>query len=127
MGIGGRLKIHQSKFEQLRSKKGNKVVRRDKRREILTKASKSLIYAIISCCLNVLNGFVILTTKQRKVLHSYRFLFIKLIDHSLSLEGKRKLLIQQGDFLPTLLTIILDASQTYGVITRRNSRKVTSK
>ena len=117
-----KIKVHIPKLEQLRSKKGNV---KETRRNILTKASTSLLYAIFSCCLNVLNTVVELTEKQRNSLLPYRYLFLQLIDTTLPIEKKRELLIKRSDFLPTLLTIILHGRKTYG--TRHSRRSATKK
>ena len=93
---------HISKLNLLRKSKTTK-----ERAYILKETNTALIYAICSCCLNVLNGVVSLTKKQREALQPFLHLFIQLIDHSVSLETKRKLLIKRGGFLPKLLTIIL--------------------
>ena len=101
MGFG-RINIHIPKLTQLQKTKTIK-----ERESILRKASSALICAICSCCLNVLNGVVSLTKKQREALKPFRNLFIQLIDHSVSLETKRELLIKRGGFLPKLVDIIL--------------------
>ena len=98
---------HIPKLDLLRKSKTTK-----ERASILKKTTKAFIYSICSCCLNVLNGAVSLTKKQRAVLKPFRYLLIHMIDHKVSLDTKRKLLIKQGGgFLPKLLCIILH----YGV------------
>lgn len=109
-----RIKVHIPKLEQLRKAKTIKG-----RETILKKATKTFIYSICACCLNVLNGVVALTKQQQAVLKPFRNLFIQLIDHTVSLDTKRELLIKQGgDFLPKLLHIIfVYGRKTYGTHT----------
>lgn len=113
MGFG-KIKSHIPKLEKLRTSTLKE------RRELLSKATKSLICAICACCLNVLNGVVPLTKKQRKSLVRKRNICIKLIDHSIPIDKKIDLLIQSGNFLSVLLTTILHGKlhKTNGTRTR---------
>ena len=114
MGFG-KLTVHKPKLEQLRST--GKI--KEKRRELLTKATIPFLCVICACCLNVLNGVVQLTKKQHNTLVRHRNLFLQLIDQSVPLEKKRELLIQRGGFLPALLTTILQhGRKTNGARTR---------
>ena len=121
MQVSDEIKVHLSELKQLRSKRG-----KDKRRKLLTKASTSLLYAIFSCCLNVLNTVVELTEKQRDSLLPYRFFLLRLIDTTLPIEKKRELLIKRSDFLPALLAIILDGRSAGKISTRRDSKVLKS-
>ena len=111
-----KIKKHSPKLERIRTGSIKE------RREVLLNASHSLLCAIFSCCLNLLNGVVKLTKKQRDTLVRHRKLIRDLTDRSVALENKRELLIKRGGFLPALLTIIqLHGRKTYGISPSRRA------
>ena len=80
----------------------------DARRAIIAQADGELIRAICECCLNILNGTVKLTPKQKKRLTRHKNCLRDLADKKQSLKSKReKLITQRGGALPALLAPII--------------------
>lgn len=77
-------------------------------RKILIKtAEQSLILCLCECIDNILRGNVKLGPKKKKELAKYTIVLRKIANRETSKEAKRKLLIQQGGFLPALLAPII--------------------
>ena len=70
---------------------------------IIQSADRQLLKSICEIVLNVLKGNVKLDDKQRKQLKLHRDLLRKLVDKKVNLPKKRKILLQRGGFLPSLL------------------------
>ena len=76
------------------------------RRALLKSARPDLIKAICEISHNTLQGNVKLKDRQRKKLQRHKNTLRRLADRSQSLIGKRRLLVQQGGFLPALIAPI---------------------
>jgi len=66
-----------------------------------------LIKAIVKCAINTLNGNHKLTRHGKSKLHKYKSRLRTRVNPKVSLENKRKLLIQKGGFIVPLLTSML--------------------
>jgi hypothetical protein len=80
-----------------------------KRKKIINSCSDDNINALSEIAYNTLRGNLKLTPLQLKKLKKHRVQVRKLAQKSLSAIRKRKLLHQQGGFLPFLLTPFLSA------------------
>ena len=96
-----RLKKHIDELKVL--KKANPTLRK----AYLKAADNSLICCLCECSHNILNGNIRLTSSQKKNLTKHRKLLRHLASRDKSLKKKRSALVQQGGFLPALLTPIL--------------------
>lgn len=76
------------------------------RKAIINAADDSLIICICECIKNVLYGDVKLTQKNKEELKKFLPLMEKLCKRDKSL-NKRKLIVQNGGFLPALLAPVL--------------------
>ena len=76
---------------------------------IVSTASKEQITALSCVCLNTLNGYFPLNTKDKKTLLPYRRRIHALASKKTSLQQKRKLMSDK--FLKTLLKIVLPGLQ----------------
>lgn len=74
---------------------------------ILKNSDKKLVQAICECCLNLLIGKIPLTDSQKRELTKYKHFFRKIITKS-SLKHKKKILSQQGGFLPYLVPLVFN-------------------
>ncbi len=88
----------------------------DKRihKDILSRAPPNVIKRICDAALNAREGQVILSKKQKQVLARHRKTIEKLLEKSLPVERKRKVLIQQGGgiaavIIPVILSAVLEA------------------
>ena len=88
----------------------------DKRihKDILSRAPPNVIKRICDAALNAREGQVILSKKQKQVLARHRKTIEKLLEKSLPLERKRKVLVQQGGgiaavIIPVILSAVLEA------------------
>lgn len=72
---------------------------------LVSTATKDQVTAISCVCLNVLNGFFMLSEKDKKTLRRYRTRIHALASKKTTQRDKRDLL--KGKFLKTLLKIIL--------------------
>jgi hypothetical protein len=72
------------------------------RKKMIQHAPKDLIYCIAECCQNVLKGNVSLTSRQKQQLKCKRHQLRQLADRKVSVPKKKKILNQQGGFLPLL-------------------------
>ncbi len=76
---------------------------------VLGDASDGVIKCICNAALNAYKGDVRLTGPKKRLFAKHRGTFNQLINPSLSIKSKRKLLVQKGGigFLPLLLTSVL--------------------
>jgi len=88
----------------------------DKRihKDILSRAPPNVIKRICDAALNVREGQVILSKKQKQVLARHRKTIEKLLTKSVPLERKRRVLVQQGGgiaavIIPVILSAVLEA------------------
>ena len=72
------------------------------RKKIVKEAPKELINCVAECCHNVLKGNVPLSEAQKRRLHPKRQQLRLLADKKVSVQKKKKVLNQQGGFLPML-------------------------
>lgn len=79
------------------------------RRAIISTSPKQLILAICEIVDNLLRGNVILKAGDRSRLVRYRHILRQIADKSISVEVKKKVLIQHGGALPLLLIPALTA------------------
>lgn len=96
-----RLKDHKHILHVL--KNSNNVLRKS----ILKSASPELIKTLCEICMNILNGNCKISSKCKDSLKSYKSPLRKLISPRCSLKTKKKILIQKGGFLPSLLGAVL--------------------
>lgn len=73
------------------------------RRAIISTSPNHLILCICEIAMNILNGNVSLTTKDRARLKRYKSMLRMIADKRVSLDEKKKNLIQTGGLLPALL------------------------
>ncbi len=88
----------------------------DKRihKDILSRAPPNVIKRICDAALNAREGQVILSKKQKQLLARHRKTIEKLLEKSLPVERKRKVLVQQGGgiaavIIPVILSAVLEA------------------
>ena len=72
------------------------------RKKMIQQAPKELIHCISECCQNVLKGNVSLSNRQKQQLKSKRHHLRQLADRTVPVPKKKKILNQQGGFLPLL-------------------------
>lgn len=82
--------------------------RKPLRTAIINKAPKDLIICICDCAHNFLNGNIPFTEKEIKHLSKYKDI-VRYLDQNRKkhIKEKRQVIIQNGGFLPLLLTPIL--------------------
>jgi hypothetical protein len=71
------------------------------RKKYISEATPDQIRAICDCALNVCNGNIKLTGKKFRQLYPHKAA-IRRLNQTRGVEGKRRILIQQGGFLPAL-------------------------
>ena len=88
----------------------------DKRihKDILSRAPPNVITRIYDAALNVREGQVILSKKQKQLLARHRKTIEKLLTKSVPVERKRRVLVQQGGgiaavIIPVILSAVLEA------------------
>jgi len=69
------------------------------RKAIISNCDRDLVNCIRECVLNVLNGNVTLTGYLKRKLSKHRLAFSKLVDIRVTLEDKKRLIVQRGGFL----------------------------
>lgn len=77
------------------------------RRAILENADPDLILCLCECCDNLLKGNVPINSEQKQKLSKHKNHIRNLANRKNTIKEKRNILIQQGGFLPLLLTPIL--------------------
>ena len=82
------------------------------RKGIIENADKELIYTILECILNILNGNIKLSSEQFKSLKPYKHLFRKLLVKNQNLQNKKNLIIQKGGFLEFLIPAAISGIAT---------------
>jgi len=89
------------------------------RQSIVASAENDLVQCICECCHNILKGNIKLSPKEKKQLSRHKKPLRDLTSKRLSVERKRKLLVQKGGFLPALLAPIIGiASSLIGGLLR---------
>ena len=88
----------------------------DKRihKDILSRAPPNVIKRICDAALNAREGQVILSKKQKQILARHRKTIEKLLQKSIPVERKRRVLVQQGGgiaavIIPVILSAVLEA------------------
>jgi len=76
------------------------------RRALLTSADDDLFKAIVECAINTLNGNHKWTKENKGKLSKYKNRVRALVNPKISFKNKRKLLVQKGGFIVSLLTSI---------------------
>ena len=79
------------------------------RNSIILNSDNDFILTIIECVLNIMNGNVNLNDENFKILKPYNKTFKKLIKKKISLNNKRKIIVQKGGFLQFLIPAIISA------------------
>ena len=79
------------------------------RNSIILNSDNDFILTIIECVLNIMNGNVNLNDENFKILKPYNKTFEKLIKKKISLNNKRKIIVQKGGFLQFLIPAIISA------------------
>lgn len=100
MGINN-VKRYSSKLESLKS------VNLKERRNIIDCADDKFIIVLCECCLNVLNGFIKLSPREKKILSRYSSTIRVLGKSKLGLPKRRSILRKSGGFIRTLVNTIL--------------------
>lgn len=77
------------------------------RKLILKHAHPELIKTLCEICMNVLRGNAKISTKCKQKLKNYKNPLRKIVSCRVGLNSKKKILVQQGGFLPVLLGSIL--------------------
>ena len=77
------------------------------RKAIIKTADKELIYCLCECALNILNGNIPLKPNEYQKLSKSKTHLRKLASEKTSQKERRKILVQNGGFLPVLLAPIL--------------------
>lgn len=83
----------------------------EQRRLVICKADKSLIHCISECILNVLRGNVTINKSQKKNLKKHAIHLRKLTSRKSTLQGRKKIIVQNGGgllaaLLPVLATVL---------------------
>jgi hypothetical protein len=94
-------------------------------RDILTHADSNLVRAICEGILNILEGKVILSAEDKRILEKYKYLLRKLVERG-PLKSKKKILIQKGGaILPFVLpSVLYTLTQFVGdLISKRNETR----
>ena len=91
------------------------------RNSIILNSDNDFILTIIECVLNIMNGNVNLNDENFKILKPYNKTFKKLIKKKISLNNKRKIIVQKGGFLQFLIPAIIsaDGSIASAIITKQ--------
>ena len=79
------------------------------RNSIILNSDNDFILTIIECVLNIMNGNVNLNDENFKILKPYNKTLKKLIKKKISLNNKRKIIVQKGGFLQFLIPAIISA------------------
>ncbi len=79
----------------------------EQRKALLKVADPDLIICLCECVDNILRGNIKLTKKKTEELGKHAKVLRKIQDRTVPKETKRKLLIQNGGFLPALLAPII--------------------
>ena|SRR5215469_12920445 len=77
------------------------------RKAILLNCGSDLLKCVGECALNVLRGTVKLTKCSKRKLRKHRGLLRKIADRGVSINKKRKIIVQRGGFLLPLLSAVL--------------------
>jgi len=77
------------------------------RKAIISNCDKDLVNFVSECALTFLHGNVKLPDCARKKLRKYRSQLRTVVDRSVRVARKKKLIIQRGGFLVPLLTAVL--------------------
>ncbi len=72
------------------------------RKQMVREGDRELVNCVSECCLNILNGNVRLTPKQKSDLCKHKAKLRTIANKKISLK-KKKEIIQKGGFLPLLL------------------------
>lgn len=80
---------------------------KEQRHALLRKADPALVRCICECALNVLQGNVSIQQSYKSKLRPYKGILRRLSSQKTSLSAKKRLIVQQGGFLPALLAPIL--------------------
>jgi hypothetical protein len=94
-------------------------------RHILIHADSNLVRAICEGILNILEGKVILSAEDKRILEKYKYLLRKLVERG-PLKSKKKILIQKGGaILPFVLpSVLYTLTQFVGdLISKRNETR----
>src|SRR5713101_3109539 len=79
----------------------------NQRKGVIDGANKELINCICEICLNILRGNLTITSKQKQHLKHHRTLLHKLADKQTPFTKRKRLIQQNGGFLPLSLTQLL--------------------
>jgi len=82
------------------------------RKELFKIVNQDLVTCIGECALNVCNGCVKLSAKQKKALKKHQKSLRILGDKKTSVKKKREVLVQSGGFVPALLGPVLAIAGT---------------
>ena len=82
------------------------------RRAIIANSNEDLLKSISECALNVLTGNVKLSNCKKRELHKFIRQLRTVVDKHLPLARKKKLIIQSGGFLVSLLSAVLPTLAT---------------
>ena len=82
------------------------------RRAIIANRDKKLLHSISECALNVLKGTVKLSDCKKRKLRKFKRQLRTIVDKRVPLAGKKKLIIQRGGFIVSLLSAVLPAPAT---------------
>lgn len=96
-----RLKVHKHSLHILRKCKSCL------RKKIIQSGSNDLIKCLCEICENVLNGNVPISKNCKIRLQKHKKTLRNIVLPKVKLQTKRKIFMQKGGFLPTLLTTIL--------------------
>ena len=77
------------------------------RKAFISNCYRDLVNCISECVLNVLNGNVALTGCVKRKLSKHRLALRRLVDRRVTLQGKKRLIVQRGGFLLPLMKAIL--------------------
>jgi len=91
---------------------GDRKTKPSQRRELIRTADGEQLKSICECALNVLNRNVVISPAQTAALRRHKTLLLRLVNKSLPLEGKRRMLQQQsgGNALKTLLSTLIEST-----------------
>lgn len=79
----------------------------EQRRALLKKADTQLVRYICECALNVLQGNIPLTKGHKSRLRKHAGVLRKLVKPTGTFATKKKIIVQQGGFLPVLLAPLI--------------------
>lgn len=82
------------------------------RSALLSKANPELIRCICECAFNILKGNVPLEKKYKTRLRKHAPILRKLVNRSDNFSKKKKIIVQNGGFLPSLLIPIVSTILT---------------